>query len=271
MTETLNMIILGILQGFTEFLPVSSSGHLELGKVILQDDRFGSASESLRVTVALHVATALSTLVVFRNDIVQILKGLLQFKLNEEFLFSCKIVLSMIPAVIVGLTMKDHLEQLFNRNVLLVGFMLIITGLLLLLADRAKTTAQSVGWLDAFVIGIAQMVAMLPGISRSGATISTCVLLGIDREQAARFSFLMVVPLILGYVLKSLVSATDRAELLQADWGPLMAGFVAAFVSGWIACRWMIELVKKAKLTYFSIYCMVVGVISIALGLFGKY
>lgn len=271
MTETLNMIALGIVQGLTEFLPVSSSGHLELGKVILRDDKLGAASDSMRVTVALHVATALSTLVVFRSDVLQIIRGLLLFKKNEEFLFAAKIAVSMIPAALVGITMKDYLEQLFHRNVLLVGFMLVLTGLLLLLADRAKTTGKAVGWWDAVIIGIAQMIALLPGVSRSGATISTSVLLGIDREKAARFSFLMVVPLILGYVVKSMMSSADRAELLAADWGPLMAGFVAAFVSGCFACKWMIELVKKAKLIYFSVYCFAVGLISITVALFVKF
>jgi undecaprenyl-diphosphatase len=271
MTETLNMIILGVLQGLTEFLPVSSSGHLELGKVILRDDKFGAASESLRVTVVLHVATALSTLVVFRKDVIEIIRGLFQFKINDEFRFAAKVAISMVPAGIVGITMKDYLEELFHKNVLLVGFMLMLTALLLLLADRAKTTAKQVGWLDALVIGVAQMIALLPGVSRSGATISTSVLLGIDREKAARFSFLMVVPLILGYVAKTLVSSKDRAELFQSDWGPLAAGFIAAFISGLFACHWMIELVKKAKLIYFSIYCFAVGLISIAVGIFVEF
>jgi undecaprenyl-diphosphatase len=194
--ETLDAIILGIIQGLTEFLPVSSSGHLELGKAILGDESI--PEESLLFTVVLHFATALSTLVVFRKDVAEIIGGLLKFKNNEETRFSIKIIISMIPAVLVGLFFEEQLEQLFGGNILLVGAMLIVTAILLYFADKAKNTEKNVSQSNAFVIGIAQAIAMIPGISRSGATISTSVLLGNDKTKAARFSFLMVVPLRFG-------------------------------------------------------------------------
>lgn len=260
----IDAIILGIIQGLTEFLPVSSSGHLELAKAILGDQKV--PQESLTFTVVLHFATALSTIVIFWKEIVQIIRGLFQFKRNEEFEFSIKIIVSMIPAVLVGLLFEEQLEEFFTGNVLLVGFMLLITGLLLLLADKAKNTDKPVSYLNALIIGLSQAIAMLPGISRSGATISTSVLLGVDRTKAARFSFLMVVPLIFGKVAKDfsdgVISFGDENFLIMA------VGFLAAFVSGLVACKWMIALVQKSKLYYFSIYCFAVGIIAIAYSYF---
>ena len=266
MGDIINAIILGIIQGLTEFLPVSSSGHLEIGKYLLGDDSM--PDESMLMTVILHGATALSTMVVFRKEVMEILKGLFQFKMNEETLFSLKIILSMIPAVFVGLFFEDLIETLFSRNLLLIGLMLFVTGLLLFLADRAKNTEKEVSFSNALIIGIAQAIAILPGISRSGATISTSVLLGIDRTRAAKFSFLMVVPLIFGKIAKDLLSGEigqSNAEVL-----PLIAGFIAAFFTGIAACVWMIALVKKSKLSYFAIYCFIVGAIAVAkaMGLF---
>jgi undecaprenyl-diphosphatase len=248
-------LILGIIQGLTEFLPVSSSGHLELGKVLLGDESL--PEESLLFTVVVHAATALSTVVVFRKDILEILKGLFQFKWNEESQFSVKIIVSMLPATVIGILFNDQIEALFNRQILLVGAMLVLTGLLLFLADRAKRSEKTVGFGHAFIIGISQAIAILPGISRSGATISTSVLLGIDREKAARFSFLMVVPLILGKIAKDLMDGNISSELTNVM--PLAVGFTAAFISGLVACTWMISLVKKSQLRYFSYYCFVVG------------
>ena len=196
-------IILGIIQGLTEFLPVSSSGHLELAKVILGDTSV--PEESLTFTVVLHFATALSTLVIFRKEVFEIFKGLFQFKWNEQTQFCLKIVISMIPAVIIGLAFEKQLESLFGGKILFVGCMLLITAVLLLLADRAKNTDKNVSKTNSLIIGVSQAIAMLPGISRSGATISTSVLLGIDRTKAARFSFLMVVPLIFGKIVKDLM------------------------------------------------------------------
>ncbi|SNR73090.1 undecaprenyl-diphosphate phosphatase [Lutibacter flavus] len=256
-------LILGIIQGLTEFLPVSSSGHLEIAKAILGDQSL--PSESLTVTVVLHFATALSTLVVFRNEVFQIIKGLFQFKWNEELQFSLKIILSMVPAVIAGLFFEKEFEQFFGGKILLVGFMLIITALLLLFADKAKDTSKDVTFFNAMVVGISQALAILPGISRSGATISSAVLLGIDKTKAARFSFLMVVPLIFGKIGKDVLAGSISFEGHKV--GVLIVGFIAAFISGLFACKWMIAIVKKSKLSYFALYCFIVGVIAIGVTL----
>lgn len=260
----LEAIILGIIQGLTEFLPVSSSGHLELAKAIFGDESL--PRESLTFTVILHFATALSTIVVFRTEILIILKGLLQFKWNEEFIFSLKIIISMIPAVIIGLLFEEELEAFFGGQILMVGFMLLITGLLLLFADRAKNTTKNVTFYSALIIGVSQAIAMLPGISRSGATISTSVLLGVDRTKAARFSFLMVIPLILGKVAKDIYSGQINFE--SANMGAYSMGFIAAFLAGLFACNWMISLVKNSKLYYFAIYCFIIGTLAIGYSYF---
>lgn len=252
-------LVLGIIQGLTEFLPVSSSGHLELAKFILGDTSL--PEDSMLMTVVLHAATALSTIVVFRKDILEIIIGLFQFKWNEQTKFTLKIIISMIPAGIVGVFFNDEIEALFGGRLLLVGSMLILTAVLLLLADRAKTTGKGVGNWHALIIGISQAIAIMPGISRSGATISTSVLLGIDRSKAARFSFLMVVPLILGAMAKDIMSGEINYESSQML--PLIIGFIAAFITGIAACTWMISLVKKAKLSWFALYCFIVGVIAI--------
>lgn len=263
--DTLDAIILGIIQGLTEFLPVSSSGHLELGKAILGDNSV--PQESLLFTVVLHFATALSTLVIFRKDVLEILKGLFQFKWNEESQFSVKIILSMIPAVFVGLFFEKELESFFGGNIGFVGGMLIITAILLYFADKAKNTTKKVTFGSALIIGISQAIATLPGISRSGATISTSVLLGVDKTKAARFSFLMVVPLIFGKMGKDLFSGELSFSGDQII--PMSAGFIAAFIAGLAACTWMIQLVKKSKLSYFSIYCLCVGLIAIGYSFWG--
>lgn len=263
MIKVIEALILGIIQGLTEFLPVSSSGHLELVKFLSNDT--SSAKTSMLMTVTLHTATALSTIIVFRKEILQILKGLFQFKWNEESQFSAKIILSMIPAVIIGLLFEEEIEQFFTRQIVLVGTMLLLTGLLLFLADRAKTTKKDVSFFNAILIGIAQAIAILPGISRSGATIGTSVLLGVDREKAAKFSFLMVVPLILGKMVKDLSDgdfSTQNTAII-----PLAVGFIAAFITGIIACIWMIKLVKRSQLKYFAYYCFAVGLIAIGLGM----
>ncbi|MFD1094813.1 undecaprenyl-diphosphate phosphatase [Salegentibacter chungangensis] len=257
--DILDAGILGIVQGLTEFLPVSSSGHLELGKAILGDNSL--PKESLLFTVVLHFATALSTIVVFRKDVAEILRGLFQFKWNEETRFSLKVVISMIPAALIGLFFEEELEALFGGNIVLVGFMLIITALLLWLADRAKNTGKKVSYLNAFVIGVSQAIAILPGISRSGATISTSVLLGNDKTKAARFSFLMVVPLILGKIAKDLLDGNLTENGVETPL--LITGFITAFIAGLAACTWMISLVKKSKLSYFAVYCFVVGIVAI--------
>jgi undecaprenyl-diphosphatase len=262
MNSILVAILLGIIQGLTEFLPVSSSGHLEISAFLI--DLFGGQTlpeGNLLMTVVLHAATALSTLFIFRKEVGQIVKGFFQFKWNDEFQFSLKIIISMIPATLIGLLLDEQIDNLFGGKIVLVGSMLILTGLLLYIADNAKNTTKDVSFVQSLLIGIAQAIAILPGISRSGATISTSVLLGIDREKAARFSFLMVVPLIFGKMAKDILNgeiSSHTASLL-----PLIVGFVAAFITGLLACKWMISLVKRSQLKYFSYYCFLVGITAI--------
>jgi len=256
MIELLKALILGIVQGLTEFLPVSSSGHLELAKWIMQDDSL--AAESMLMTVTLHAATALATLVVFRKDVLEIITDLFKFKWNDGTKFAALIIVSMVPAAIVGVLFDDLLEQLFDKQIVLVACMLILTGLLLFLADRAKNTNKNVSFKDSAIVGLAQAVAILPGISRSGATISTSVLLGIDREKSAKFSFLMVVPLILGKMAKDLLDGDFSGAVSLPE---LSIGFVAAFLTGIVACVWMIKLVKRAELKWFAYYCFAVAAI----------
>jgi len=252
-------IILGIVQGLTEFLPVSSSGHLELGKVLLGDNSL--PKESMLFTVVVHFATALSTLVVFRRQVFGICVGLFSRESQGSWSFTGKIILSMVPAALVGVFLADELESLFDRQILLVGGMLLVTGMLLIAADRPLDRGRTISTRDAFTIGLAQAFAILPGISRSGATISCSVLLGVRRQEAAEFSFLMVVPLILGKIAKDLF---DGALHLSSDQlGILLAGFIAAFVSGLLACQWMISLVRNSKLKYFAYYCFAVGLMAI--------
>lgn len=256
-------IVLGLIQGLTEFLPVSSSGHLELAKAI-----FGGNSipkESMAFTILLHGATALSTIVVYRKDIGQIITGLFSKDWNDEKIFSVKIILSMIPAALIGVLFNEQLEVMFSGQTLWIGFLLLLTGGLLLMADRAKSTEKPVTYLSSVLIGISQAIAILPGISRSGATISTAVLLGIDKEKAARFSFLMVVPLILGKMAKDILDGGSDFGSLSLP--VLSGGFIAAFVAGILACTWMIALVKKSQLKYFAYYCFIVGLIAITINL----
>jgi len=257
--DVLNAIILGIIQGLTEFLPVSSSGHLEIFKVILGDNKL--PNESLLMTVILHFATACSTIVVFKDDIKDLILGLFSFEKNDSFWFSVKIILSMVPAVFVGFFFESEIESLFNGNLTIVGAMLILTGALLFLADKAKPSEKKISLSSSLLVGIAQAIAIIPGISRSGSTISTAVILGIDKENAAKFSFLMVVPLIIGKVIKDITSAETIVN--NESVFPLIIGFVFAFITGMIACKWMIKLVKNSKLKYFSIYCFLVGIFSI--------
>jgi undecaprenyl-diphosphatase len=257
--DWIEAVVLGIIQGLTEFLPVSSSGHLELAKLILPSQYTGESS--MLMTVVLHFATALSTVVIFRKDLLKVIQGLFQFQWNEATKFSVKIIISMIPAALVGVFFDDIIESFFNGAVLLVGSMLLVTGGLLFLADKTKNTTREVSFFHSIIIGISQAIAILPGISRSGATIGTSVLLGVDREKAARFSFLMVVPLIFGKIAKDLLS--DKFIIEGLDITALSVGFVAAFITGLFACTWMISLVKKSKLVYFSFYCFVVGIAAI--------
>jgi undecaprenyl-diphosphatase len=257
--NSLEAFILGIIQGLTEFLPVSSSGHLELAKVL-----FGSnvlPKESLLFTVLLHLATALSTVVLYRKDIALIVRRVL-VKDAESITFATAILVSMIPAAFVGFFFEEFIDSLFSGNLLLVGGLLLVTALLLYIADTYPSASKELTLKKALIVGLSQAVAVLPGISRSGATISTAVVLGVDRTQAARFSFLMVVPLIFGKIAKDLLGG----DLMSTSIDPLhlLIGFSAAFIAGLIACNWMIALVKRSKLIYFALYCLTVGGIAIA-------
>ena len=255
-------LILGLVQGLTEFLPVSSSGHLELGKYLLNIN----PEKSLIFTVIVHGATVLSTIVVFWKDLWQILKGLFKFELNEETLFVIRLIVSMIPVLIIGIFFMDEVEQFFNGNIVFVGAMLIVTSVLLASTMLIKSNTKKIGFLDSFIIGIAQALAVLPGISRSGATISTGLLLGNKRELITRFSFLMVLIPIIGANAQSLLRA-DLSDSSGIGILPLIVGFFAAFISGLFACKWMIKIVKKGKLIYFAIYTFIIGSIAIILGL----
>jgi undecaprenyl-diphosphatase len=257
--DFIQALILGIIQGLTEFLPVSSSGHLEIGKVLLGVE----VEESLSFSVAVHGATVLSTIVVFWKDIISITKGLFQFKWNEETRFVFLIVVSMIPVGIVGVFFKDRVEAFFDGNLLVVGFMLLITAILLTLSMVIKHKQErDLNFFDALVIGIAQAFAVLPGISRSGATIATGLMLGKRRPDVARFSFLMVLIPILGANFMDVMSGDFSSE---AGVGimPIIVGFVAAFVVGLFACKLMISLIKQKRLIWFAIYCAVIGAIAI--------
>jgi len=247
----LEALILGIVQGLTEFLPVSSSGHLELGKAILGVN----AEKSLVFTVVVHGATVLSTIVIFYKDILRLARGLFAFKWNEETAYVAKIFVSMIPVIILGLFFKKEIESFFTGNVLFVGSMLVVTSMMLMSTYLVGNNERKIGFLDSFIIGIAQTVAVLPGISRSGATISTGLLLG-------KFSFLMVLIPIIGANFKDFTDGS-MSEVGGVGVLPLAVGFFAAFISGLLACKWMIGIVKKGNLFYFAIYCFVIGTIAI--------
>jgi undecaprenyl-diphosphatase len=252
-------MILGLIQGLTEFLPVSSSGHLEIAKSI-----FGVEPEkSFYFTVAVHGATVLSTLVVFWKEIVRLIKGSLMFKMNKETSYVLKIAVSMVPVGFTGILLKDPAEKLFNGNLLFVGSMLLVTAALLATAHLIKKRERQIGYLDALIIGIAQAFAIIPGISRSGATIATGLMIGNRKDEIAQFSFLMVLVPVIGANLLELFSENTATGSTGA-W-IILAGFITAFVSGYIACRWMIGLVRRSKLIWFSLYCAIAGALSILL------
>ncbi|MCK5101412.1 MAG: undecaprenyl-diphosphate phosphatase [Cyclobacteriaceae bacterium] len=262
--SVIEAIILGIVQGLTEFLPVSSSGHIELGKAILNIN----TADNLLFSIVVHGATALSTLIVFRKDIFDIFKGLLQFRNNESFNYVLKILISMIPVGLVGIFFEDRINALFTGNVVFVGFMLVITGILLTFTYYAKNTTQKVSYDRAIIIGVVQALAILPGISRSGSTISSALILGVDKEKATKFSFIMVLLPIIGATFLKLNDYSENPTL-SSGIGPhaLIIGFLAAFLSGLLACTWMIKIVKRGKLIYFAYYCFFIGLISIVIGL----
>ena len=265
-------LLLGLVQGLTEFLPVSSSGHLAIGREILGVE----ASGDLVFEVAVHAATVLATIVVFRKEIWKLLCGLFKFRYNDETDYILKIGLSMIPVLFVGLFLKDKVEALFS-SLLVVGLALLVTALLLYLSDRlsparrqalseAPGARNGISWLQALIIGIGQAFAVIPGLSRSGTTISTGLLCGVKRESVAQFSFLMVLIPILGEAFLDLVGGDMAASTIGAL--PLAIGFLAAFVSGLFACKVMIALVKKAKLKWFALYCAIVGLLVILFTIF---
>ncbi|MBQ8463398.1 MAG: undecaprenyl-diphosphate phosphatase [Prevotella sp.] len=265
--DWLQALILGIIQGLTEYLPVSSSGHLEIGNALLGVE----IEENLTFDVMLHVATVLSTLVVLWSEIDWILRGLFKFKMNAETKYALNIVVSMIPVGIVGVLFKDKIEALFTGNLLLVGCCLLVTALLLTFTYFARPRQkENISWVDALIIGIAQAIAVLPGISRSGSTIATGLLLGNKKEKLAQFSFLMVIPPILGQALLSTMKFVKGDETFGGVGTiPMLVGFVAAFISGCFACKWMINIVKKGKLVYFGIYCAIAGTVAIIYSLLG--
>ena len=259
--DWLQALILGIIQGLTEYLPVSSSGHLAIGSYLfgLQD------SDNLMFTVLVHVATVLSTFVILWSEIDWILKGLFKFKMNDETKYFINILISMIPVGIVGVFLKDYVEEVFGSGLLIVGIMLLVTAALLTFSYYAKPRIkQNISWKDALIIGIAQACAVMPGLSRSGSTIATGLLLGNKKESLAQFSFLMVIPPILGEALLDVMKMMKGEDVFGSiSTLPLMVGFLAAFISGCIACKWMISIVKRGKLIYFGIYCAIVGAVTI--------
>lgn len=251
-------LILGIIQGLTEFLPISSSGHIELGNALMNLD------SNLLFTVMVHGATALSTIIIFRKDIWILIKEVAEFKYNQSTSYLLSMLISMLPIAIVGLLFEEQIEAFFTGKLMLVGFMLLITGGLLGLTYYARNKSGEVTHLKAFIIGLAQTIAILPGISRSGATISTALLLGIDREKAARFSFLMVLAPILGGTLLKVIEFIKHPEIAgDISAAALSVGFLGAFISGLLACQWMLAIVKKGKLTYFAVYCLIIGLVAI--------
>ena len=249
-------LLLGLVQGLTEFLPVSSSGHLALFTALLGGEML--PEENLLFTIVVHAATALATIVVFRKDIAELILGVFKKDTAAARHYVGKIGVSMLPAVVVGLFFEDEITALFGSNVALVGVLLCITALLLFLTDRTESKDRTISYAFALLIGFAQAIAILPGISRSGATIATALLIGAARPEAARFSFLMVIPLILGSMSKTLVD-NGSSVFVTVDAMPLLIGFIAALLSGVLACTWMIAIVKRSKLSYFAAYCLVVG------------
>lgn len=266
--DWLQSLLLGLIQGLTEYLPVSSSGHLTIGATL-----FGlSGEENLAFTVAVHVATVLSTCVILWKEIVWLFQDFFKFKWNEGTKYVVNILISMIPVAVVGFCFKDTVEEIFGSGLLIVGICLLITASLLAFSYWAKPRQrENISPVHAFIIGIAQAVAVLPGLSRSGSTIATGLLLGNKKEKLAQFSFLMVIPPILGEALldtKDMIEVGVSTAMAGLPTTSLIIGFIAAFISGCLACKWMINLVKKGKLIWFALYCAIVGVLAIVLPMF---
>lgn len=257
-------LFFGVVQGLTEFLPVSSSGHLQIFNELFH---CGTGEENMMFTVVVHAATVCSTIVAFRKEILALIAGLFRFKWNPETEYLAKIAISMIPIMVVGLFFKDYVESIFGSGILVVGICLMITAFLLAFSYYAKPRQkESISFKDAFIIGLAQSIAVLPGLSRSGTTISTGLLLGDKREHVAKFSFLMVLVPILGEAFLELIGGELGATSIPVS--SLVIGFIAAFVSGYMACTWMIRLVAKGKLIYFAYYCLIVGLTIVLTNIF---
>jgi undecaprenyl-diphosphatase len=256
-------VILGLIQGLTEFLPVSSSGHLTIAGTLFGLD----GKDNLAFAVIVHVATALSALVVLRKEIAELLKGLMSFAWNDEAKLVAKLLLSMAPVAVVGLFFKDTVEHFFGSGLFFVGLMLFLTAALLMFAFYARPRQKdSISFSDAIVIGIAQACAVLPGLSRSGSTIATGILLGNNRGKVAKFSFLMVIVPVLGEAILDTLKAwqlNDSAPFGSIPTHSMLIGFVTAFISGFFACRWMLEVVKRGKLVWFAYYCIAIGLFAI--------
>lgn len=260
--------ILGIVQGLTEFLPVSSSGHLEIGQALLHT----TSDDNLIFSVALHTATVLSTICILWKEVARLFSGTFTREWNEEKRYVLLILLSCVPVFIVGMFFKDQVEQFFGKGLLLIGICLLITALLLWLSEylgkRRQNQGHEVGWKDAIIVGCAQAVAVLPGLSRSGATIATGLMCGVKKESIAKFSFLMVLIPVLGEAfLETLDMLRGEVPMPSIGIVPLLVGFATAFVSGCLACRFMIDIVRRQKLIYFAIYCLAIGTFSIVYGL----
>lgn len=268
--EWIDALILGIIQGLAEYLPISSSGHLEIFGKILHINLSGA--DSLQFDLVLHVATVLSTIVVLRKRFVPLCTSFFTLKRDENTTYVLKILLSCIPVAIVGLCFKDYVEAFFGGNLLTVGICLCVTAALLTFAHvfrnrdfrTGANAGRNISWSDAFVMGIGQAVAVLPGLSRSGTTIATGIILGDKRDQVAQFSFFMVIIPILGEALLDIVKImTEGGSDSPVGFLPMAIGFMASFIVGCFACKWMIELVSKGRLVWFAIYCVIVGVVCI--------
>ncbi len=257
--EIIKSILLGVVQGLTEFLPISSSGHLEIFKVILGFET--GLNNNILFTLILHLATSFSVIVVYLKDINKIFKSIFSMKKDENTYFFSLILISIFPAGIVGFLLEEKISNLFDGNTILVGSMLLFTSIILFVSDFKIKTTNKLDYVKSFFVGVSQALAIIPGISRSGLTICSSVLMGVNRELAAKFSFLMVLPLIFGSFLKILIF--DELIFNQEIISSYVFGFLSAFISGIFACKWMIVIVKKSKMKYFSLYCLAIGLICI--------
>jgi len=256
--SVIEAFVLGMIQGLTEFLPVSSSGHLEIAQAL-----FGiKGGNNLKFDLILHGATVISTLIVFRKEIADLFLGIFKFRWDDNNKYISKLILSAIPAAIVGVLFEEEIGAMFSGKLIFVGSMLLFTAIILSVANFTRKGTRKIGFVDSLIIGVAQMVAIIPGISRSGATIATGLIIGNDKTNLAKFSFLMVMIPILGAIFMKLVSG-ELSEGSTLQLLPMLVGFSTAFITGLLACKWMINIVKKGKLIYFAIYCTVIGLIAI--------